>query len=776
MTGTLTEMAQTPSDLRVLRISKSGVVAAWRERERQIRSRGVDLTLLSAEAWEEGGSLVRCSPDGDTFVTTVRTIGHHPNGFIYEPLGLWRVLRSQQWDLIDMQEEPFGLASAEVRLFLRLSGRRTPFVIFSAQNIEKRYPIPFRWFEHGALREAAGAYPCNTEAAAIMQRKGLGGPAIVLPLGVDLDRFVVADRPEPTEVLSIGYVGRLIPHKGVDVLIRAVALEPRLSAEIFGGGSERAALEALAAEVSVTDRVTFHGHLEEAKVPATYATFDVLAVPSLPMPTWLEQFGRVVVEAQASGVPVVASASGALPDVVGEAGLLVPPGDPEALRSALVRMLDEPGLWARARQAGLRSAPHYSWSAVADAQVALYREALGRLGSHDGTVGTEDGIGGRRALTKVAFVDHCALESGAEVALARLLPALAETTPVVILGEDGPLAQRLRAEGIEVRILELDRATRKFGRSGVVPGLGALRAALSTGTYALRLARLLKDLDVELVATNSLKSALYGGVAGRLARIPVVWHLRDRIADDYLPSSAVRMVRYAARRLPRGIVANSAATLSTVGLEPSATVQVVGDPCPAEEFALERTTDPVHLTIGIVGRISPWKGQDLFLRAFADAFPEGEVRARIIGGALFGEEALSEELAGLAHDLGIADRVAFLGHVSDVPHQLAALDIAVHASTIPEPFGQVVVEAMAAGTTVVAADAGGPAEIVTDGVDGLLYAMGDAHALAACLARLAADPELRLALADRGRTTAEHYAPGRVAAEVEAVYAAVLAS
>jgi len=98
--------------LRVLRISKSGVVTAWRERERLLRARGADLTLVTAVAWEEGGSLVPFTADGDGFVVPIRTFGRHPNLFVFEPRALWRVLGSARWELIDMHEEPFGLAVA----------------------------------------------------------------------------------------------------------------------------------------------------------------------------------------------------------------------------------------------------------------------------------------------------------------------------------------------------------------------------------------------------------------------------------------------------------------------------------------------------------------------------------------------------------------------------------------------------------------------------------------------------------------------------------------
>ncbi len=170
-------------------------------------------------------------------------------------------------------------------------------------------------------------------------------------------------------------MGRLIPHKGVDVLLRAVAADPRLHADIVGDGTDSAMLRALAASLDVEDRVSFRGHVDEADLTGVYPRFDVLAVPSVPMPGWLEQFGRVVVEAQASGVPVVASASGALPEVVGDAGLLVPPRDPDALARALGRLLDEPGLWEHLRRQGLVAAQRCSWAAVADEQLELYRAA-----------------------------------------------------------------------------------------------------------------------------------------------------------------------------------------------------------------------------------------------------------------------------------------------------------------------------------------------------------------------------------------------------------------
>ena len=275
--------------------------------------------------------------------------------------------------------------------------------------------------------------------------------------------------------------------------------------------------------------------------------------------------------------------------------------------------------------------------------------------------------------------------------------------------------------------------------------------------------------------TNSLKAALYGGVAGRAAGIPVVWHIRDRIADDYLPAQAVRLVHGAARVLPTAIVANSQATLATV---PAAEVQavvhspVIPDAVPQMAAVRQRHDGP--LRVGMIGRLAPWKGQHVFLEAFAKAFPAGDAEARVVGSALFGEEDYEQQLRDQAEALGIAERVEWRGFRDDVGAELSALDVLVHASTTPEPFGQVIVEGMAAGLPVIAAAAGGPLEIIRDGEDGLLTPPGDVDALASALRRLADDPALRQRLGEAARAAAVRYSPERAAQALLAVYHQVL--
>jgi glycosyltransferase involved in cell wall biosynthesis len=158
----------------------------------------------------------------------------------------------------------------------------------------------------------------------------------------------------------------------------------------------------------------------------------------------------------------------------------------------------------------------------------------------------------------------------------------------------------------------------------------------------------------------------------------------------------------------------------------------------------------------MVGRITPWKGQHVFIEAFARAFADGDERGLIVGDALFADSGGPEAAyaAGLRHQaehLGVADRLTFTGFVDDVPSLLATVDLVVHASVEPEPFGLVVIEAMAAGRALIASAAGGPLEIVDDGVDGVLVAPGDVAALADAMRALADDPDRRAALGAAAR-------------------------
>lgn len=601
----------------------------------------------------------------------------------------------------------------------------------------------------------------------------------VIPPGVDLTAFHPASPPDREEIRRrLGAAGgaavvltvrRLVPRMGIDVLLSAwmrvqqdsVALGEKPLLLVGGTGPERDRLATLAADLGICDTVRFLGALTEGELLAYYQAADLTVVPSIA----LEGFGLVALESLACGTPVIASSVGGLPEaLMGLDGtLLVPPGDPEALAERLSAAIS-----------GTRPAPDrfrcrlhaeaFSWPKVAEATRGIYRSAGGEQGS--------------RKL-RVVYLDHCAQLSGGEIALDRLLGALRDEVEAhVILAEDGPLVPRLMLQGISTQVVPMADVARGLPRGDISPSSLPLASLGTTASYVIKLAWALRRLQPDVVHTNSLKAAIYGTAAARLARLPVVWHLRDRIAEDYLPSAAIKLLR-GLSRFASAIIANSSATLAALNGVSRVVINgvIIHD---AYEGASNVTAlgsgAGGPLRVGMVGRLAPWKGQHLFLEAFARAFPTGSEQAVLVGAALFGEDAYAGELRAQTMRLGLEGRVQFAGFRENVIDELARFDILVQASVIPEPFGQTVVEGMAAGLAVVAPAAGGPAEVIHDEVDGLLYPPGDAVALAAAMKRLATDQELRIRLGNAALIRSLDFSPEVIAPKVMQVYETVMAS
>lgn len=371
----------------------------------------------------------------------------------------------------------------------------------------------------------------------------------------------------------------------------------------------------------------------------------------------------------------------------------------------------------------------------------------------------------------VVYLDHSAELSGGEIALMRLLMGLPWVKAHVILGQDGPLVGHLRAVGATVEVLA-------FGPTGAVRkdslrGPRAVMAgAVGTARYVWAVRRRLRALQPNLVHTNSLKSGFYGCLAARLAGIPAVWHLRDRLAEDYLPKKAIQLTRLATRFLPEAVVCNSHETQRYVaGSARRSWVVYDSATAPSGQECLDRE-EP--FTFVMIGRMAPWKGQILFLDAFARAFPERATRARLVGSAMFGEDDYAELVRAHVAELGLGHVVELVGFREDIASELATADALVHCSLSAEPFGQVVVEGMAAGLPVIAAAAGGPAEIVHHLVDGLLFTPGSEVELATAMRLLVEEGSLRAKLSAAAVRRAMDFTPAHTGQAMMSLYADVV--
>jgi glycosyltransferase involved in cell wall biosynthesis len=588
----------------------------------------------------------------------------------------------------------------------------------------------------------------------------------VEPPGVDLDRFspgaMATARAEqglePDAFVAVT-VRRLVARMGLDVLLDAWSqaiddLPPGSTLLIVGDGPLRGGLAAIAAERGIGDSVRLLGRVSDHKLVTLYRAADVAVVPT----TEHEGFGLVVIEAAACGTPSIVTAVGGLPEAIAglDASLILAPGDAAVLRDRLLRArIDRP-----TRAATRAYAERFGWSTVAERHRAIVRRAATRSDTD--------------ARLKVVYLDHVARLSGGEIALLRLLPHLDRVKPHVVLAEDGPLVGRLHLAGISTEVLPMRDSARQLHKDDVHRRGLSPPIAVTTAAYVVRLAARLRALRPDLVHTNSLKAGVYGSLAAKLAGIPLIWHVRDRIAEDYLPRPAVRLVRNMSQNLATAVVANSRSTMETLAAPSKPVVIYSVLPEVLSEVPRRRRTRRGPLTFGIIGRLAPWKGQDLFLRAFARAFADGEERAAVIGGALFGEDEYADSLLGLAAMLRIAQRVEFRGYRPDVWDELSTIDVLVHASLTPEPFGQVILEGMAAGVPVIASRAGGPAEILTHDVTGVLYPLADIDGLVRSMRRML-DSRLRERLSAAARASLGPYSPPVVAGQLQELYARVAA-
>lgn len=300
-------------------------------------------------------------------------------------------LLDRSWDMIHCWEEPYVLSAAQVGLWARAG---TPLVYTTAQNLSKRYPPPFAWTERLAMRRASGWIAMgHTVARTLQGRPGYQGkPCRVIPLGVDTDRFRpdAAAREETRRRLGlassgppvVGYLGRFVPEKGLTLLMRALEeLETPWRALFVGGGPLERELSRWAAARG-GDRVRVVTGVAHDEVPRHLNAMDVLCAPSQTTPRWREQFGRMLVEAFACGVPVIASDSGEIPHVVGDAGVIVGERDTDGWRRALAVLLSDPARRRELSERGReRAQALYAWPVVARQTLGFLEERQGAAGA-----------------------------------------------------------------------------------------------------------------------------------------------------------------------------------------------------------------------------------------------------------------------------------------------------------------------------------------------------------------------------------------------------------
>jgi glycosyltransferase involved in cell wall biosynthesis len=365
--------------MRVLMVSKACVVGAYQKKlEELARLPQIELTVVVPPYWrDERGEihLERQHTTGYELVVEPMLLNGHFHLHWYPGLG--KQMQRVQPELVHIDEEPYNLATAHALWLARRVGAKSIF--FSWQNIQRRYPLPFHLLERYVLGRADHGIVGNKESSQVWRAKGYQGPLAVIPqFGVDPEIFQPAPRPAGRGFI-VGYVGgRLVEEKGVDLLLEALAgLEGMWRAYVLGSGPVREALQEQAQRLGLADRVSFDAPIPSARMPAYYHQLDALVLPSRTRPNWKEQFGRVLIEAMACGIPVVGSDSGEIPHVIGDAGLIFPEGRSDLLQAHLRELLRDPDLRTNLAQKGReRVLSRYTQAQIAAETYQVYQTAL----------------------------------------------------------------------------------------------------------------------------------------------------------------------------------------------------------------------------------------------------------------------------------------------------------------------------------------------------------------------------------------------------------------
>ena len=364
--------------MRVLMLSKACVVGAYQKKlEEMARLPELELTVVVPPYWrDERGVLELERQHTEGYELVVEPMVLNGNFHLHFYPGLGKHMRRVRPDLVHIDEEPYNLTTSHALWLARRAGARSLF--FSWQNLLRRYPLPFRMMERFVLSHTDYAIVGNQESAQVWRTKGYQGRLAVIPqFGVDPEIFRPAPRPEGRGFV-IGYVGRLVEQKGVDLLLEALCgLEGTWRAYVLGSGPENEALRSQARRLRLASRVSFDEPLPSSQMPTYYHQLDALVVPSRTRPNWKEQFGRVIVEAMACGVPVIGSDSGEIPNVIGDAGLVFPEEQVEVLRAHLARLLGDPALHQElARRGRERILARFTQAQIAAQTYGVYRSVL----------------------------------------------------------------------------------------------------------------------------------------------------------------------------------------------------------------------------------------------------------------------------------------------------------------------------------------------------------------------------------------------------------------
>jgi len=565
---------------------------------------------------------------------------------------------------------------------------------------------------------------------------------------VDVEAFSLCTDKEDFYLTA----SRMVPYKKIDLIVEAFARMPERKLVVIGDGPD---MEKIRAKAGPNVEIMGYQPFKVLKDRMSRAKAFVFAAE--------EDFGISVVEAQACGTPVIAYGKGGALETVRDLSEIRPTGmffdeqNADSIIAAVKRFDDHIKRFSAAdcrANAEQFSAAHFRERFFSHVRAAVPALRGARLPAYV-PYKAEPVASAPRILA----VDQSGVLGGAELSLLEIVKALRSRIEVVLF-DDGPFRTALDSAGVTVNVLDAGALKHVRKQGGSLPKGQAIKGLLSLVRATARRAR-----NAEVIYANTQRAMVIGAIAGKLARRPVVWHLRDIVSPEHFGAKQLAIIKWCARLGLTHVIANSAASarafveltqfdekridvvFNGISSAPFDALQGVPQGTLRDLLGLPQNA----FLVGSFSRLARWKGQHVLLEAMV---LNPQMHAVLVGAPLFGEDQYEAELHAFvaAHNLG--ERVHFLGFQHDIPGCMCAVDAVVHTSITPEPFGRVIVEGMLAQRPVVAARAGGVLEIIDDYENGVLCTPGDAHGLADTLAELRSNDELRNRLVRNGYQTA----------------------
>jgi glycosyltransferase involved in cell wall biosynthesis len=336
--------------------------------------------LVRPSAWQDeyGKRSVQTAAKGYNVVTApLLGQANDPHRAIYQTLTF--AMGVARPHLIHAEEEPDSLAALQIVLARRMLAAQAKLILHTWQNINRRKSWYVWWVMRTVLRSADSVLCANREAMSILNQMGYARPtAVIPPQGVDTQIFRPPAHRLPSAKFTIVYAGRFVKEKGLGTLFEAIrALGAEVQLQLVGDGPYRAEAQALARADRVYEQILFVPPVSAERMAQVLAQANAVVLPSQTTPVWKEQFGRILIEAMACRAPVIGSDSGAIPEVIGDAGLIFREGDANGLADCLRRLIESPDLRRDLSDRGYRRVMQlYTQERIAEQTAQFYRQMM----------------------------------------------------------------------------------------------------------------------------------------------------------------------------------------------------------------------------------------------------------------------------------------------------------------------------------------------------------------------------------------------------------------